>query len=66
MEEDEEWRGNIREKRFEACNREWLDFLANGPCVGVGERELPSTYRPPPSSLLSIIKYVFCAMFPEF
>jgi hypothetical protein len=27
MEADEEWRDNIREKRFEICNREWLDFL---------------------------------------
>jgi hypothetical protein len=30
MEEDEDWRAKIREKRFEACNREWLDFIHGG------------------------------------
>lgn len=30
MEHDEGWRTKIREKRFEMCNREWIDFIQNG------------------------------------
>ncbi len=39
MEHDEEWRSKIREKRFEACNQEWLEFIRGGgvPYDGVGE-----------------------------
>jgi kinesin-associated protein 3 len=28
MDNDEEWRDRLRDKRFEICNREWLDFMS--------------------------------------
>lgn len=30
MEHSQEWRMRIRDKRFEVCNREWLEFMQNG------------------------------------
>jgi len=40
MENDEGWRAKIREKRFEMCNREWIEFIQNGG-VPQFERDQP-------------------------